>query len=198
MKILNNRLPQLCGVITTLMLICLGAATTGCSDDTSYTDLLNKESKNVNTFLSDHRVIAEIPADTVFECGEDAPYYMLDAEGNVFMQVINPGYGPKAEDNQLVYFRYLRWSISTYERGADDWEPEEGNDNAGYAAESFRYNNFTLPSSSAWGYGLQMPLRYLPLNSVVNIVIKAEYGITSEQSYVQPFLYNVRYFPGKI
>lgn len=194
---IKTHLPHLCGVITTLMLICLGVTTTGCSDDTSYTDLLNKESKNVNNFLSDQRVIAEIPADTVFECGKDAPYYMLDDEGNVFMQVIDPGYGPKAADNQMVYFRYIRYSLSSYVSG-EELEATEGNDNAGYAAENFRYNNFTLPSSSAWGYGLQMPLKYLPLNSVVNIVIKAEYGITNEQSYVQPFLYNVRYFPGKI
>lgn len=194
---IKTHMPHLCGVITTLIMICLGAVVTGCSDDTSYTDLLNKESKNVNTFLSDHRVIAEIPADTVFECGEDAPYYMLDDEGNVFMQVIDPGFGPKVVDNQIVYFRYMRYNLSGYVSG-EEMEPDAGNDNAGYATVSLRYNNFTLPSSSSWGYGLQMPLRYLPLNSVVNIVIKAEFGMVDEQSYVQPFLYSVRYFPGKI
>ena len=44
-------------------------STTSCSDNKSYAEYLEDEQKAVNLYLSDHRVIAEIPADTVFEYG---------------------------------------------------------------------------------------------------------------------------------
>ncbi len=167
-----------------------------CSDDNSYTDLLNTESKYVNNFLADQVVIAEIPADTVFETGPDAPYYMLDEDGRVFMQVINPGFGPKVADNEMVYFRFTRYPLAYYEPG-EDMIPDQSNENMGYDANYFRFGNTTLTSTTQWGTGIQMPLKYLPLNSQVNIIIKAELGITSELSYVQPYLYDVRYFPAR-
>ena len=61
-----------------------------CEDGKSYADLLNQESKYVNSFLADHRVIGYVPEDSVFEHGKDAPYYQLDEEGNIYMQVIDP------------------------------------------------------------------------------------------------------------
>lgn len=62
-----------------------------CDDSKSYSELLEDEDKAVNSFLANQKVINEIPADTVFETGEDAPYYRIEPEGNVYMQVINAG-----------------------------------------------------------------------------------------------------------
>ncbi|MDE7236868.1 MAG: DUF4827 domain-containing protein, partial [Paramuribaculum sp.] len=76
-----------------------GAALSSCEDDESYTKLLNAESKSVNRFLADHRVESSVPADTIFEVCENAPYYQIDDEGKLFMQVIDAGSGPKAVDN---------------------------------------------------------------------------------------------------
>lgn len=185
-------------ILSLLAVICLLAPVlTGCKDDTSYTDLLIKESKNVNRFLADHRVIATIPADTVFETGPDAPYYMLDDEGKLFMQVLDPGYGPKAYINQLVYFRFTRYNLSTYRTG-QEMEIYDSNENAGYEATFIRFGDTRLPSTTDWGMGIQAPLKYLPLNCRVNLVVKAEYGLTDEQSYVQPMLFNIRYYPSKL
>lgn len=168
-----------------------------CNDDASYTDLLNAESRRVNAFLADHRVIATIPEDTVFQTGSDAPYYQLDPDGKLFMQVLDPGSGPKATLNQLVYFRYTRYNLSNYVSG-EELEIYESNENTAYEATYFRYGDTQLSSSTQWGTGIQAPLQYLPLNSVVNLVVKAEYGVTQEMSYVQPMLFNIRYFPSRL
>lgn len=182
--------------IGVIILPALLFAASSCSDDKSYTELLNTESKYVNNFLADHKVIPSVPSDTVFQTGEDAPYYMIDEEGRVFMQVIDPGFGPKVTDNEMVYFRYMRYPLSAYVPG-EKLVADSGNENVGYESTFFRYGNTVLQSTTQWGTGIQMPLRYLPLNSTVNIVIKAEFGFTSELGYVQPYLYNVRYFPAR-
>ena len=93
-----------------------------CDDSKSYSELLEDEDKAVNSFLANQKVINEIPADTVFETGEDAPYYRIEPEGNVYMQVINAGdrKNNRVEDDQKIYFRYGRISLLSYAKGNDD------------------------------------------------------------------------------
>lgn len=190
-----NRLLNILLSLTSVFV--LAVTLSSCDDDQSYTDLLNEESKNVNLFLADHKVIGSIPSDTVFETGPDAPYYMIDDEGKLFMQVLDPGYGPKATINQLVYFRYTRYNLTYYLSG-EKLEAYDSNENAAYTGTYFRYGDYQLPSSTEWGTGIQMPLKFLPLNSTVNLVVKAEYGLTNEASYVQPMLFNIRYYPSRL
>ena len=83
-----------------------------CDNGTSYAELLTDETKSVNFFLAHQRVINEIPADSVFEVGENAPYYKMDEDGNVYMQVLNAGTKEnKAESDQLIYFRFMRYNL---------------------------------------------------------------------------------------
>ena len=114
------------------------------------------------------------------------------------MQVIDPGSGPKVEDDQIVYFRFLRYNLTLYRNTLDGLASEGNLNNMSQTPTSFRYDNYTLPSSSQWGSGIQMPLRFLPLNSEVNLVIKSQYGWASEVSYVVPYLYHVRYYKSMI
>lgn len=44
-------------------------AMVSCSDSKSYAELLTEENHTVNNFLSQHRVVDHIPADSVFEVG---------------------------------------------------------------------------------------------------------------------------------
>ena len=165
-----------------------------CSDKKSYAELLQDENKAVNVFLADHRVAEALPEGTKFETGDNAPYYPLDDEGNLYMQVVEIGNGPMAQDDQIVYFRFRRTNLSLYP--IISWDGNS--DNIELGDQSFRYKNTSLQSSVQWGSGVQAPLEYLPLNSLVRLVVKSQYGWTSEIAYVMPFLYEIRYLPGKI
>lgn len=170
-----------------------------CESGRSYAEMLQSENLAVNRFLADQKVVGSIPPDSVFEVGPDAPYYQLDNDGNVYMQVLSLGSGPDVREDQLVYFRFLRYNLSYYTGSLSALTPEGNENDLNQAATSFRYQNFSLPSSSEWGTGLQMPLNVLKkLYCEVNLVIKSQYGWSSETSYVVPYLYHVRYYPSRI
>ncbi len=168
---------------------------TSCKDTKSYADRLNDENKAINLYLSDYRVVNEIPADTVFETGPEAPFYRLDEEGNVFMQVIRPGdrANNRVTDDQLIYFRFTRYNLSYY-YSYNELVGEGNATDMDYAPTSFRFNNTSLSSSTQYGSGIQMPLNFLGIDCEVNLIVKSQYGFTSEMSQVSPYLYNLRYF----
>lgn len=174
--------------------IVLATALSSCNDQESYADLLEKERKACNSFLADHRVENSIPADSVFEVGPDAPYYRIDEEGFLYMQVLNPGNKEdKAKYDDLIYFRFMRMSLTDlWEYKLEYWD---GNaDDMGTSPTSFRFGNFSLSSTSQYGQGVQAPLTFLGIGCEVNLVVKSQYGLTDEIAYVTPFLYNIRYF----
>lgn len=173
---------------------------TACNDDQSYADRLNEERNAVNAYLANHRVVMSIPEDSVFEVGENAPFYRIDVDGNVYMQVLNAGdrVNDKAKTGEPIYFRYSRYNLATWYADGT-WTVYSGNENTMDAtACTFNYSDYTLPSSSQWGYGLQYPLMFLGVECEVNLIIKSQYGFTSEMTYVQPFFYHVRYFHSQI
>jgi hypothetical protein len=171
--------------------IALGCSS--CSDSESYADLLSDETKAVNAFLADHIVILDVPADSVFEIGEDAPFYRMDSDGNVFMQVLDPGTSEKPESDAQVFFRFTRYSLSEYLSTGELGDGSGNAEDISLGSASFRFGNYTLSSSSSWGSGLQVPLSYLGYNCHVNLIIKSQYGLTSEIANVIPYLYDVRY-----
>ncbi|MCM1032606.1 MAG: DUF4827 domain-containing protein [Odoribacter sp.] len=185
-------------LITFIAAVALATGITSCSDDRTYAELLNDENAYVNIFLADQRVINEVPADTVFEYGPDAPFYRLDEDGQLYMQVIDPGTKDnRAKYDEQIYFRFTRYAISTYNDG--EFGQQEGNDAVLNGNLSFRYNNYQISSSYDFGAGIQAPLQYLPVDCIVNIVIKSQWGMPDEMSYVQPYLYkNLRYYRPKI
>ena len=176
------------------------AMLTACDNDQSYADRLNEERNAVNAYLANHRVEMSIPEDSVFEVGENAPFYRIDPDGNVFMQVLNPGdkVNDKAKTGEPIYFRYSRYNLSTWYADGT-WTVYSGNETSMDAQScTFNYADYTLPSSSQWGYGLQFPLVFLGVECEVNLIIKSQYGFTNEISYVTPFFYHVRYFHSQI
>ncbi len=176
----------------------IGSLAVSCNDSKSYAELLTDENKNTNAFLANQRVVNSVPEDSVFEVGPNAPYYRMDEEGNVYMQVLNTGDGNKPKDDAQVYFRYLRYDLSNY-AATDTLGVAMGNANdMEYDATWFRFNNYSLSASSQYGAGIQVPMNYFGMGCEVNMVIKSQYGFTSEVSMVIPFLYNVRYFKSPI
>ncbi len=173
---------------------------TSCNNDQSYADRLNEERNAVNAYLADHRVVMSVPEDSVFEVGENAPFYRLDPDGNIYMQVLQAGdkVNDKAKVGEPIYFRYSRYNLATWYADGS-WNVYSGNENDMDAvACSFNYSDYTLPSSSQWGYGLQYPLIFLGVECEVNLVIKSQFGFTSEISYVMPFFYHIRYYHSQI
>ncbi len=184
-------------VLTAIFCIAVMSA---CSDSKTYAELLESEDHYVNNYLADNIVIADIPADTVFVTGKDAPFYRLDEEGYLYMQVVDAGTpGNRVKDDELIYFRYTRYNLRYYDHETGTLSYGGGNeDNMGLANSSFRFGNVTLQSSTQWGTGIQQPLRYLPIDCQVNLIVKSQYGFTSEIAEVQPYLFNLRYYRPQI
>lgn len=185
-------------LIAILAPIALLAFLSSCDDNKTYAELLQDEDHYVNNFLADQMVINRIPEDSVFITGEDAPYYRIDEDGQIYMQVIDPGTpGNKVTDNELIYFRYTRYNLAYYSDGKLNYGG--GNDDDMSSANtSFRYGNTTLQSSTQWGSGIQTPLAFLSVDCQVNLVVKSQYGFTSEMAEVKPYLFQLRYFKPKI
>ncbi len=168
-----------------------------CSKTESYSDLLKKEQKASNWFLAQQKVCNDIPADSVFLVGPDAPYYKMDPDGYVYMQVLKVGDREIPTTGEQVYFTFTRYNIEDmYTLNTLDVEGVGNQDNFmnSIGDTYFIYNNYSGSSSSRWGSGIQQPLSYLGYNSEVNIVLKSYYGFSDEATTCIPFLVNVCYF----
>ena len=181
-------------ILTPLAIVMAG----GCSDDESYSDLLRDEERAANWYLAQHRVEPEIPADSIFEEGEDAPFYRMDEDGNLYMQVVRSGdMKDRPKDGDQVYFRFSRRNLKTMYEDENHEAPAEGNlDDMGTAlgTTKFFYGNTIYPSSTQFGTGIQVPMDYLGYYAEVNLVLKSYVGFTTDQSQCNPYIINVKYY----
>lgn len=187
---LINQLLPLMGLVIIL--------STGCSKSQSYSELLRDEEHAVNWYLANYNVALDLPEDpedfvTYEEMGENAPFYKLDEDGYVYMQVVKANLNDPVAEGDLVYFRFLRESILDMYNGVES-APNGNLDYLPNGTTSFVYKNTYLTSTTTWGTGIQMPLAYLGYNSEVNIILKSYYGFTDEQSYCIPYIMNIKYF----
>lgn len=170
---------------------------TSCDDNESYAELLEKETKYINNFLADQRVVGHIPENNEFEVGPDAPFYKMDSDGLVYMRVISKGdMEDMAETNDLVYIRFTYYNLTLYKDG--ELPEGVGNSDDVTYSEQFRFKNTSSQSSISWGEGIQLPLEYLGYGCEVDVVIRSQAGRNENISYVIPYLYNVRYFKSRI
>lgn len=169
-------------------------ALSACDDNKSYAEMLTDENHAVNYYLANQRVINEIPADSVFEYGPDAPFYRLNEDATLYMQVIDPGNPDnKAEYNQLIYYRFTRYNLRLY-MSTNQLTGEGNSDNLLNGSTSFRFQNRNTSAASNYGLGIQEPLKYLGINCHVRIIVKSQLGPSSEIATVIPYLYDIRYF----
>lgn len=181
-----------------MLSLCITALITGCSKTQSYSELLRQEEKAVNWYLAGYNVALELPEDpkdliTYAEMGEEAPFYKLDPEGYVYMQVVRADTDDMVDEGDLVYFRFLKESILDMYNGVES-APIGNSEYLPNGTTSFVYKNTYLSSTTTWGTGIQMPLKYIGYNSEVNLVLKSYYGFTEEQTYCIPYIMNIRYF----
>ena len=182
------------------------AGISSCSETQSYSELLTEEEHAVNWYLAQQKVETQIPADSVsFITGEDAPFYKLDEDGYVYMQVVSKGnMQDRVKSGDLVYFRYNRLNLKYLSLGedvswegnsADVWTPVYVDDNDNYMNSTrFIYENQYLSSTTQWGTGIQMPLKFFGYDCEVNLVLRSYYGFSEDQTTCLPYLINLRYF----
>lgn len=170
----------------------------GCSESESYSDLLKDEEKTVNWYLSGENVLLDIPENSDFITGDNAPFYKMNEEGTVYMRVIRKG--DMAEDQRpqtgdKVYFRFSRRNLQQLKGGIDaPWAGNSDDLTNALGPTSFIYGNRLASTSAKFGTGVQLPLDYLGYNSEVMLVLKASMGFSEEASACIPFLYKIRYF----
>ena len=193
---MNLKVREMLGIMLLMVL-----ALSSCSKTQSYSDLLKNEQKVSNWFLAQHTVCNEIPSDSVFKEGPDAPFYRMDDDGYVYMQVVksdNIGDRDIPATGDQVYFTFTRYNIdSMYKSDTLDVEAEASNqdDLLNVIGNTyFLFNNYRVNVSNTFGSGIQVPVSYLGYNSEVNILLKSYYGFQSENTTCIPYLVNVRYF----
>lgn len=177
-----------------LVLASVLAVFSSCSKSESYSEMLTDEEHAVNWYLAGQRVEVDIPKDGNFIVGDDAPFYRIEEEGNVYMQVISKGdmsYEWKKDDK--VYFRFMRTNIKNLYEGLNA-NPSGNADNLESSPAYFLYKNTILSSTTEYGEGIQLPLNYLGNNCEVNLIVKSYQGFVSDQTNCVPYLYNIRYF----
>ncbi|MDE5774250.1 MAG: DUF4827 domain-containing protein [Muribaculaceae bacterium] len=171
-------------------------ALSSCSKSESYSELLRDEERAVNWFLAQQNVEVSAPADSIFEVGENAPFYRMDADGTIYMQVIRIGdkeNRPQKDDK--VYFRFSRQNIKMMYEGTQDSPYGNADDMASDVGPTyFFYGNKTYPTTQQFGTGIQLPMDYFGYGTEVNLVLKSYSGFVNDQSLCQPYLYNVKYY----
>ena len=189
-------------ILSTLL---LAVGSVGCSKTQSYSELLRDEERACNWYLASHNVSLELPenpqdlitSETLKEdgkpYGDDAPFYKMDEDGYVYMQVVKADFSQMVQEGDLVYFRFVKRSIKDLYEGIDAAYIGNG-DYLTNGTTSFVYKNTYLSSSTTWGTGIQMPLQYIGYNSEANLVLKSYYGFADEQSFCIPYIMNIKYF----
>lgn len=189
-KIVKNVvLASAIGIITVLA---------SCSNSRSYSELLHEEERAVNVFLAGQKVENQVPADSIsFIVGEDAPYYRLDQEGYLYMQVLNKGdLSKKVKAGDVVYFRFKRYNLKSEYLGYEtSWEGTM-NDLSSTASTSYNfvYKDQYLSSSQYFGTGIQWPMKFLGYGCEVNLVLQSYYGFSDDQTACNPYLINIKYY----
>ena len=161
-------------------------------------DLKKTEQRAMKKYLSKFDVVDQLPAIADIHVGSVAPFYKLNSEGTVYMQVVRKGTAPAATEGETIYFRFMRYNLLSYlENGV--LPNGEGNMNSlNPSATSFELGS-DKPATTQWGTAIQMPMLLgLPIDSEVNLVVASEAGFTAEISSVMPFLYNIRYYKSSL
>lgn len=153
-------------------------------------DLRNRENRAIKKYISQFKVIDAVPDLKDIQTGSDAPYYKLDVDGKIYMQVLQKGNGSVPEYGDKIYFRFDRYNLIYFLENGHLGDPSGNISDISSSATSFILND----EDSQWGSAIQMPvLLGLPLGSEVNLVVASDLGFTNEIANITPFLYRVMY-----
>lgn len=77
-------------------------------------DLKKTEQRAKKKYLSKFDVINELPTINNIQVGSVAPFYKLNPEGTVYMQVVKMGNASAATNCEKIYFRFIRYNLLSY------------------------------------------------------------------------------------
>ena len=161
-----------------------------CNEGKSYSDLLRDEEVAVNWYLAQNRVEPRVPEDSVFVTGPEAPFYRMDRDGHVYMRVVNPGdMDNRPKKGETVYFRFMRQNVKYLKEGLTSGVGNSEDMGSSVGSMSLVYGNTTLPSTTQYGEGLQVPLRYLGYNCEVDLMEKSNAGMSADMADCIPYVY---------
>lgn len=153
-------------------------------------DLRNRENRAIKKYISQFRVIDAVPDVKDIQTGSDAPYYKLDVDGKIYMQVLKIGNGSVPEYGDKIFFRFDRYNLIYFLEHGHLGDPSGNISDISLSATSFILNDV----DSQWGSAIQMPMLLgLPLGSEVYLVVASDLGFTNEIANITPFLYKVMY-----
>lgn len=153
-------------------------------------DLRNREKRAIKKYISQFRVIEDIPDIMDIQTGSDAPYYKLDVDGNIYMQVLQKGNGVVPEYGDRIYFCFERYNLIFFLENGYLGDPSGNISEISPSATSFILND----EYSLYGSAIQIPmLMGLPLGSEANLVVGSYLGVSNEIANIIPFLYRIVY-----
>lgn len=177
------------------LILLTSAGIVSCSKSESFSELLKEEEHAVNSYLATQKVILQVPEDSIsFITGSDAPFYKLDEDGYVYMQVINKGESEKIEAGDKVYFRFSRENLKSRYYGEESTDDGNSNNLGTEIGNPYFIYKGSTTATTQWGTGIQMPMKFFGYNCEVNLVLRSYYGFTVDQSSCLPYLINIRYF----
>lgn len=154
--------------------VILSLTSCGSDDEPS---VISKNDDAFNYFLNQQKVVKTLPAN--LETGATAPYYQIDDNGYIFMQVLS-NEGSMAYQNQKIGFEHKSYSLLTYYE-TKQWPAPTSQSNRDNTPFLYDQQKLNL---------IQLALQYVGVNSEVNLAIRQ----TSDKGE-SPYLLYIRYMP---
>jgi nitrite reductase/ring-hydroxylating ferredoxin subunit len=151
-------------------------------------DYYDREELAIKSFLSQYQTIDHLPNINAISVGENAPFYKIDDDASVYMQVIRLCSGTSTSTGDKISFRFERTSLLNLYEGKVVTP-------SGNISDLDSDTSFYLGDYSVWGSAIQLPLELgLPLGSEINLIVPSLCGIVSEQLNIEPYLYHLVYY----
>ncbi len=176
-----------------LFIACLGILFGACSKSMSYADYVKRENNRIEDFRKERDIVVlrDYPSNGVFKSNE----YYLDESG-VYINVVDSGNGKRAQNNDIVNFRFSGASslpisesdtVNLIDIYHQPLKITYGVTTTYSGTQSSIYAEYYYLSP-----GMVIPLKYVGEGAVVKLIIpfKNNMGSTVQNSYYATYYYD--------
>lgn len=151
-----------------------------CGSDNEPLTIADQHTQTFSSFISGQSIVNQIPATLL--SGNEAPFYLLDKERQIYMKVIVDN-GEKLKEGQECYFRHSTYALIKSENGVKPiLSTTNENEMGGRPGELHYSTQSDIPTL--------LPLRYVGNGSEVYLAIRQISDKTDS-----PLLMHIRYYP---